>query len=675
MAGGSATLTLPTTTLKIDGVTKGPADGVTVAEWSWDLDSDAEASFYESASDIVAPSYHGGQVVTIELGATLYFTGEISSVDPIPIGDDWTFGYRARGWKYRLNQLPVTASDGTGKLVFNLPPDDDDYIATQAGLSVGDVIDAVLTLHASALSALGISTDATTTSQLAALTLVPPEPVYLSGRLGQAIDGVLRDWAKNVVAYYTPAGVLRLIDTTAAGTTLTLTEGTDVFEPARFKWNVEDCASRVQVRGRGKIYPFFASLLSGTLDAAWTGGQQTAWTWNDFTSPTDATDAGTVGSVLSSTSVRITSSDAAKARAADFYSDRQAWIYLMNSAGSGITFQEARPITTHTAQTAGNSYDVTLGFPLENAGSSAYDSFRLAGRAGVLGDGSASELVDVWRLFDVTDPGGLVADHLVKRFPAPVAFFGYYGDSEVSTYYPSAVVVSSSGATFPVSFKIVPETGQIRFDEPICRPFNTQTDLNTGGASVVAPDDLYVLLAYSRGALTATYPPDSGGPVYAGTVYSAFNMQRTAYIDVDSWLYQGDQTQFDDLAEMHWKALSDVVYEGTRRVYGCYSACLDGSALLRLDVSNPGIVTGEESLAVPIRGFSLRYHADASGGMLHSSTLRCSSKRNPTTGDRLYVHPTRLDQLVFKLPTMGSLDLRGSLDAYSPPIDAATYFA
>ena len=671
MAGGSANLPNPSLALTVGGASKGPSDGVIVDAWGWDYDSDSFVEFREEGAGAGwVPSFHAGQEVTLTVGGTLEFTGDVVSVAAPQFTDvGWTIGYRALGYKHRLNQYPYTATDGTGSAVYNLDAADDDWIPSNSGLTVGDILDLVLTDSASALSACGVAPDATTTSQLAALTLVPADPVVVSGRLGQAIDSVLRAWAKNVVFMLTPAGKVRFLDTTA-GTPVTVTEMTDPSMPFRFGYSVEDCATRVVVRGKADVAPFYASVSQGTLVPAWTSPQQSAWSLADYESPRDATDSGAVTTVVGANVVRVQSTDAAKTWASNFWSGRQAWVHLFKSAGSGLTFTESRPVTACTSLSAGGTSDLTLGYDLDNAGASAYDSYRLVGTAGALGSGGY-ERVDVGRLYNVVTPGNHVEAHLVKRFPTDVAFMGYYGDSTVLTRYPKAVVVSGSGSTFPASFKIVPSTGQIRFDEPVTKPFNSRTNLVTGGSAVTYPSDVWALLAYSRGALTTVYPPDSGGsPVYSGTAYSLFGLQRTAYVEVESWVYKGDAAKLNQYAEMLHTATKDVVWEGTLPVLGYFSAFKDYGTSLNL--AGTGYSTGQESLAVPVRGFTVRTVSDGAGGVLMKTFVRCSSRRNPATGDRQYLHPTRLEQLGFKMPSGGLNPAASMSQLYSALSSAST---
>jgi hypothetical protein len=613
--------------------------------WGWDLDGDAWIEFHEQATQ---RSIKLGKAVSVSTddggGPVVRAAGVICSCSPSFTEDGWIWGYRVRGFKYLMNRIPVTAVDGTGTQLYNLPPDDEDYLQDYAGMELGQIIDDLLTEHAAALTAIGVSTDATTTSQLAALDMVPFDSVAATGRLANAIDGMLQRYARNYVLAVTAAGKVRLFDTTAL-TEITLTEGTDPFEPVRFVADVTDCATRVVVRGKGDIWPAYTSIGQGTISETWTSGMRTAWTWADFSTPRDAYDSGTIapGGILDPVTIEVESSNVLTEWDANFWPGRFAWLHLHSSIGSGITYTESRPITANTALTAGGTSEITVGFDLDNAGGSAYDSYEIIGTYAPIGSGGF-ERNNVYRLFDITDPGGMVADNLVKKFPIPVSFMSYTGDATAQTNYPVAVLVKS-GVTIPANFKVLPSTGQILFDEPTTKPFNSQATLNTGGTGVAKPDDIYVLLAYSRGALQAVYPPDSGGPVYSGTAYTEEELERTEYFDVDSWVYRGNQARMDAHAEMLHASICDTVYSGNVNYRGAYEDAFEPGVCLSIDGN--GYTTGLESAAVPIRSFSLRY-SKTGLPQLFTSQLTCSNRRNPVTGDRQYVHPTRFDQTGFK---------------------------
>lgn len=395
--------------------------------------------------------------------------------------------------------------------------------------------------------------------------------------------------------------------------------------------------------GRPTRSPSTPGSPRGDLSKAWTTTQQNNWSIANYNTPAGGYDTGTINSITSSTTVTITSASGTQTAAANYWSGLEAWLHLYKTGGTGLTYTESRPVTANTAESAGSSFGVTLGYPLDNSASGAYDSYALIGTASAPG---TPGLNDVWRLYNVVNTA--VSGSLVKSFPTNVPWFGYYGDGYAMTQTPEAVIVGPTGVTIPASFKIVPQTGQIRFDQPTVVEFNTPQNLALGGTHVSAPNDIYALLAYSRGALSSTYP--SSG--YSGTAYTLFGLQRTAYVDVDSWVYAGNASLFSAYAQMLHDSMCDAVFTGTVKVLGpLNTAFLPGVAV---SITGTGYTTGQDTLAVPVRKFWLTYHVDVADGVLTSCDLSCSSRKNPATGDRYYVHPTTLEQLNFKLPFKGN---------------------
>ncbi len=632
----------------------------------WDLDGDLECSFHESGTGAVSPTFHGGQSVSVQIdsgsGYVTRMFGEISGVETASLGDEgWLFSYRARGPKYLGNRLFVTGRDAGGTMSYDLSPQDDGYVASLAGLTVGAAIADLLSVHSTALAAIGITIDGTTTTQLASGflgSITPPEPMNFEGRVFQAIDGVLQQWARNFVSHVGGDGLLRFIDT-LGGTTLTLTEDSDEFDPLRLGYDLSETFTRVVVRGQSKVFPWYARLSDNTLTPTWNDTQEDAWASDDYTAPKDAYDTGTVNSIGSSTTIVLHSDDTAKTWTSNFWPGREAWIYLTKASGTGVTFSEQRPITSNTSLSAGGTSTITVAFPLDNAGGSAYDKYRIVGTAGALG-ATGNNLVDVYRLFNIADTGGLVSGHLVPEFPVPIPFFSQYGNGYITTRFPTATIQTAPFIHVPVPFQIVPQTGQIRFSQPVVNLCNTPAILASGGDGVVMPADIYVLLAYARGALTSTYPPDSGGPVYSGTAHTLFGYDQTLYVNVDSWIYAGNQGLLDNYAQMLQQAKCNVPFQAPLKHKGWLASAFVPP--IRLDIVSTSYTTSFETLAIPIRSYRLRYFSDGSAGLLNGSEFGLSARRDTNTGDRYWVHPTTLEQMQFKL---GSSHVYGTYDGRS----------
>lgn len=622
--------------------------------WEWSYDGIDTLEFHETG--VVLPgSWTTGKSVSWSQSGTTYFNGVITEKHFNHGRDKWSIGYTCLGYKYLANLIPVTAVDGTGVQAYNLPPDDPDYLASYAGKTVGQILTDVFTQHSSLLSAQGISTDATTTAQLANLTVTPPEPVYFQGdRLWNAVEQLLAQWQRNHKAYIHPSnGKIRFYDLTNATNSATITLGTDPVVPPTLTKDTTNCYPRVVVRGKGKIASVYLSLGASTLTEAFSAGDKTAWKWSDFAQPGDAYDSGTVNSVLSSTSVRITSSNALTMWSTNFWSTRQARIQLFNSLGTSLTWHEERPVTANTSLSAGGTSDITLGFALENSGGSAYTSYKLIGTYGPL-TGSFTSRNNTYRLYNVVTPGNYIEAHLVKKFPVPEPWYNYTGNSVQMTSYPEAMIIKS-GTGYTVPFQVLPSTGQILFSEPTVKAINQQSTLDTGGGGVAVPDDIYAMLAYSRGALTSTYPADVlGSPFYSGTSYSIEGISRTLTVDVDAWSYAGNQTLMDTYAQMLHASVKDSVIEGDITYLGKWDFV--NSPDCKIQIAATGYTTGWESTDLPVIGQTLVWNNDGDGTNFTTSA-RVSTKRNPRTGDRLYTHS--LQQL--GSPQSSFLDAIGGL--------------
>jgi hypothetical protein len=613
--------------------------GLCVDVWGWDVDSDYFLEFHEVIGR-PQPFFTGPFSVTLQdfqpgPGANLRFTGDIVTVQPSWGVMGRTWGYSCQGFKYRANQFPVLAIDGSTLQKYNLPASDDDYVASLSGQSIGQIIAAELTRNAASLTAAGITTDATTTSQLAALALVPSDPVMVQGeRFWSALEQQLQRWLRNARLLILPSGLVRVVDVTT-GAAHSLTLGSDPVDPPLFSRSWQHCAPRTKVIGRGNIAPGYVSMLRGSVTKSWTvPADETAWKWPDFASPHGGTDSGTVTSVGGPVTVTIKSADTSLALAANYWNTLQAWVYLIKNTGTGLTYQEARPIAASTALTAGGTYTLTLGYALDNSAAGAWDHYSIIG---TLGTAAIDPRNNVYRLLNVNDPGGQIKNHLVKSFPVDVPFVYQNNAAAILTKTPQCMIMYG-GAGFPASFRVLPATGQILFDRPYVAPINSQSVLNAGGAGVVQPDDIIFLLAYSRGGLSVAFPADVAGvPQYNGTSYSA-GLVRTGYVSVDSFAYQGNNALVTGLAQMVNVSTRDTVVEGVVRYKGAYPAVYDPSGGHLLNIAAVAYTTGDEALAIPLRSLAVRYQPDGGTGLIYQVEMKCSTKREPRTGDDFYTH-------------------------------------
>lgn len=506
--------------LRINGVDygvdeRGRNNLVVDAYCAWELErgGDAWLEFHEFAGG-PQPRFQGWVPVEYrDAGGVLRFKGVATLAQP-GFDEGRTWGYRCVGLKYLMNTIPFTSSDFSGSIQFNLPITDEGSLPSRRGMSVGDIVGAIIDMNADAMASIGVSADATTETQLDAMTFVPVNAVPVSGQLANAIERVLFEYLPNLRMVILPTGLIRFIDASAQGlagapaTAHTLTLGEDPVSPPLLRRDWAGCAPRVVARGQGDVRPFNGRETSNELQPAWTDPQRLSWNDAAFTHPGDASDVGIVTTTGGPTSVTIRSGDGARTWPANFWNKRQAWLHLKKSTGLGLNYSVSVPVTACEAMTAGGTCELTLGVELENSASDAWDSYELIGTAAPLEDDDGDTgLNNVWRLFNVVTPGGFVEQHLVTSSETPFPLYGLNNASVQLLNTPAALLVGDDGGAIPATFKIIPEKGQILFDEPIVRGFTSAEDLAIGGAAVTPPADILVLLLYSRGALEAAYPP------------------------------------------------------------------------------------------------------------------------------------------------------------------------
>jgi hypothetical protein len=594
--------------------------------WTVSLDRPDELEFTQLAASLPG-AYAPEQTVTLTVGGTVVFSGWIFSRSPANAGTgSISVGYRCLGLKYAAYLMPVTASDGTGTMTFNLPTTDQNYTVTEAGLSVGQILTQVFNQHSSQLAAIGIT--GFNSGDLAALTAVPPETVYFSGNsFWSQVDQLLQTWyGSRYASYVTPAtGQIRVFDTTSLSAQ-TLTLGTDPITLDSLREDTSECYTQVILRGRDNVQPAYLSLLTGTLTQGWTSGQQAAWNINTgYYYPTGAYDTGTITAQSSST-ITVQSSSPTETWPVNYWSGIGAQVAVINPIATDITGFEYKQVTACTALTAGGTSVLTLDSPLVNSGYSQYQ---------IRGLNSAAS--NVWRVYTI--PNFWVAQHLVQQFNYSVPWSPSQG-ALTETNYPIGVVCYSTGGLplqVTMNFEVVPYNGStngyIRFYNPVPMLYTSAAALAQGGSAVSGPTDIQVLLPYSRGTLYAQYP--SSG--YGGTAYTEFGVQRTLYRDYPTFNNAGNLTLMDTLAQQVHATVSNTIQEGSVTYYGQYSAALTPGSPIALNLANIFGTTSYESMAAPVRTATLEWPQQGAAEWV--TRLQFSTRRQQFSGDRLYVHP------------------------------------
>jgi hypothetical protein len=608
-----------------------------------------------------APTWALGTAVeaTVDFGsgAILKFKGEITDRSWGAGPHGWALGYNCQGLKYQTDRVPVTAPDLTGNYVLNRSPDDPYYATADAGLTLGAIFRRILEIPATAtaLSALGIqyatlsppTLHATTVSDLALLTVVPPQPVHCGGEcVFNQLDQILGRWMPKYVLEVPPSGIVRCKDTTDPAVfvprTLTLPSTTGAGDPGacwpRIRSSTGRCATRVIVRGGPIAAVQLLSTADGTLAKAWSGADETAWRLYDFEQPKDAKDAGTITS-HTSTSALIVSSDAAKTSAINDWSNRQGIIYLTNPVANGIAVTEYRRVISNTAQAGGGSFTVSwdASQPLDSTG---YTKWRMVGTGG--------GKVDVGRLFNVREATGpqlglntYVGAHLIVRSPIPLPWAN--NSKSVSVFYATALVISGTVTTeTPLGVEALPGSGQYRLVQPDCTATGSRADLEANGYPTTTakgkPTDVQILAIYARGINQAVVPPDvSGVPQYQGTAFTVDGLQVTRTIDVPAYVDQWDAVGMAALGQQHLDAIKDTVYEGSGDlIVEPTWDVLEFNYSLNYAIA--GTTSPWSAINAPVRSVTIAWPGGS--GSRHRVSFGFTTQRRPFSGDDLYLHPS-----------------------------------
>lgn len=620
------------------------------------IDRHSILTFTEIRNAAGTGSYSAGQSVTLSIDGTTRFTGQIVSASPVNVGTGCiNVHYTAYGLRFLANNLFITGSDGTGLISWNLHPTDPDYLSTRAGQSIGDIIQEILDLHQTALTAVGFANPCYVSSELTALTVVTPEPVYVAGRVIDAVEDLLREWMPAYQAYVDESDQLIHIKNTRSLTALTLTLDSDPVTIDNLTKDHGECFTKVVLRGQADIQAAYLSTSEGTLEQGWTSTEQADWTIQDFWQPKDAASIGDVNS-MTSTVLTVQSDVSTETWATNYWNGIGAEVWAFDPAATGITFGEQRAITACTSLSAGGTSTITVDPAFSNSGYTRYV---------VRGTRTSESLV--WRKYTIAPTW--IAQHLVRRFNKAVPWAPTDG-AVALTYLPVGNVCwSLSGSPpyfeFPWPFETVlydgTTDGYIIFGEPTPKAYTSQSDLEAGGGSVVAPADVKVLVAYSRGPLTAT-APSSG---YEGTAYTTDGVDRVYYRDYPDWVDSNNSSAMSTLAQQILDSLKDTVIEGTATYHGKLSTALTLGR--SLDIARSGGTTGWESIAAPIRTITLNYQ-DRSA--IWTTRLDFSTRRRPFTGDRLYTRgQTYQQQWGGWAPGFGTWDPFASMRENMPSFD------
>jgi hypothetical protein len=508
-----------------------------------------------------------------------------------------------------------------------------------SGLTVAQMVYDYFGLHSTQLTALGVSQPSST--DLSPLTVVPLNPVQLTGRIFDAVDNLLAQWAPKYQTYIDPTDLtIRIIDVTDPDTTQQFTlpatpsdyADWDTAKLTSISFDTTNCYTQVVLRGSTLTDAAILDQALGSLTKGWTNTQEADWTLQDYLYPSNSS----VGTVSSMTSLTLTIAPVSGVLTWGLNYWNQGTISAYLLVGGTPTIYETREIVACTA-TSGGSATITVDYDFAGSGYNGYEI-----RGPIVGENL------VWRKYTIPDAVVRPSDntainlHLVKTLSHSVAW-SPGDDVVVQTTAPQGEIYHSIGcvaANYDAGFgsiQIYPSNdgttpGFIAFDQPTVMAFSSYPSLVAGKPDGI-PCDIKALVPYSMGVLSAQ-APDSG---YEGTAYSEYGVERTWYKDYPNWNYGAQASNMGTLAQDILDSVKNVVIEGSLEYYGCP---IDAMTLGQGINITGGFATDDAFLPTmncAIRRIQVEWPENA--GSWQVCTFQFSNQRKPYLGDALFVHP------------------------------------
>ena len=469
-------------------------DGLVLNQLSISMDNPDSLTFTQIEGSLPG-TYRQGQWVNLTVDGTVVFIGQIVSIHPSGTSEGQiSIGYRCFGLNWLINQLWITSPNGVGTITFNLPENDPNYVPSMSGQTVGQILtylyntilpgfNSILNIPVAAFASMLFSS-----SDLSILTIVPPIPIVVTGRLWNSVIEILNQWYNTVGGWITPLGVGSL----TAGGYFTQVQGTirhqnlqgGGFPTTTFTLDALDgngnactldaisedfseCYTQVVIRGEADVQGANLSLAGGgtlpnaglttypsswpgTLQYAWSAGQQAAWTYNNYLNPPGAYEQGAISSMTSTTLTVSGATPAPTYGTTTWWSSLNAEVWAYFPTGGSSFFNEQRRIVSNTVP-SGGSYTLTVDVPFANSG---YTNYQIRGQTSFQGN---TTLADVWRKFHIVPTW--IANSMVQKFSHSVPWTGGVSQAVVQTITPMANVIfpnAGNAISWPMTFQIVP---------------------------------------------------------------------------------------------------------------------------------------------------------------------------------------------------------------------------
>lgn len=633
-----------------------------------------------------------GEKLELSINGTVVFTGVVRNRQAVHSDDTGiSYAYTAFGTESFMDDWPVVSPfDGTGSVTFNQATTDPGYDPTYDGMSIGEMILAVLqepeTVEYLKTHNIGRYNDAgeidpRTVTDLEAGFLGdyrPSRPVTFAGdQLLQTIRSVIQSAAPNYRMWFESVDeappdepldptqqylLIRFADLREVADTLDI----DISQnPApSLNRSTADSYSRVVVRGGPDIRPVILDMDDGDLaeDFAmppWlttNAAAKAAWnigTWLDAdtrkqikgtclcrrpnTEPGDPTDP-TDPLLADPNWLLVNPDDNTLTWGEDDYNQSSdglaGFLYVSREPTTDWQDMVNRRVVYNSALTAGGTSYLQLDDPLP------FNDFTKFTMVPGIWPGSLT-----WRRYSVerlTAQGKSIAKYAQPAFPVPMPWVNTDGTALAETYAAVATIYFTPDGSAEQRFAtcnlaVDRKNDAIILDRPSVSFFGQPASLETGGASVDGqPENIRVLLPVSLSPLEVIEPPDvSGSPVYEGTSYTEDGVERTQFVNMADWVSDSDTAPMRLWAQQVLDSIKDTVVEGQAMVY-TYEPVLHPG--VRVTFSDPCMAGVYDNYATNVYACMLRFN-HGNGPVNYHTEFALSNRRDQYRGYDQSLHP------------------------------------
>lgn len=640
-----------------------------------------------------------GKRLDLTINGDVVFVGIVRNRQAVHSDDTGiSYAYTALGVESLMDDWPVVSPfDGTGSASFNMATTDPGYDPTYDGLSIGEMILAMLQEPTTVeyLKAAGIGRyndageiDARTVTDLSTDFLDdyrPSTPVTFSGdQLLQSIRSVVQSAAPNFRVWFELVSepppdeptdpdqlytLIRFSDLREVESTFTI----DLAEQPHPQLNrsTSDSYSRVVVRGGPDIRPVILDMDDGDLaeyfemppwlatnsDAkdAWNIG---VWLNADVKKQIKGTclcrrprttaeaDPGDPAYIADPTSslladanwLLVDPDDATLTWAEDDYEQSSTglagFLYVSREPTSGWQDMVNRRVVYNSALSAGGTAYLQLDDPLPTTD---FTTFTMV--PGIW-PGSLT-----WRRYSIerqTAEGKSIAKYAQPAFPTPIPWSNTDGtpigdvQTAIATIY--FTPTDSEQRFANCNLQVDRASEAIILEQPSVTFFGQPASLETGGASVDGqPENIRVLLPVALSPLEVIEPPDvSSTPVFEGTSFTEDGVERTHYVNLPDWVSESDTSPIRLWAQQLLDSIKDTVVEGQTLLYGYFPIMHPGT---RVEFEDACLPAGSfDNYATNAYACLLKFNHSPTEVLYHTE-LALSNRRDQYRGYDQTLHP------------------------------------